>query len=656
MSLNSAQQEVVNTLSGPLLVLAGAGTGKTRVVTFRVAKLIETGTKPDRILAVTFTNKAAREMQERIGKKLGNRYTAKPEISTFHSLCVRILRRQIHHLGFPNLFSIYDQGDQESLARQILRDIHPAKGSIKPSDFIHRISRWKSAGVRAENALNFLENDPNDYVMAIAYRRYQTSLRTLGAVDFDDILLHTEELFSKFPDVLRAESGRFDHLLVDEYQDTNLSQYRIIKALALPHRNLCVVGDDDQSIYGWRGAEVTHILNFKKDWTDAKVVRLETNYRSTRQILEWANRVIAFNRERHPKQLRAMSEGAPPLFLQFKDCEEEASRIVGHIQKRIRDAKRQPRDFAVLFRTNEQSRAFEVEFRKENLPYTIVGSQSFFDRKEVKDVMAYLKAAVHPKDDISLLRIINTPPRGIGSTTIQKLTSTAVASKKSAWEVISDTKNLSAVDARAAEKIGAFRSFLENERRRLLHGFSVDSLTAFIEKSGYRREVERLYPDQEERDAKWGGVEDVINAAGAFLKQNPKGTLREFLDETSLGEPVFDSEKEKQLGKNSVMLLTYHAAKGLEFPEVFMVGMEEGILPHQRSIADMSEASIAEERRLCYVGMTRAQKRLVLSMPLGRMKWGKVRPCLPSRFVFEATGQSENPHYREVIEKAAKTR
>ena len=654
IQLNAQQQKVVDTLSGPLLVLAGAGTGKTRVVTYRVARLIETGIEPERILAVTFTNKAAREMKERISKKLGGRSEAKPVISTFHSYCVRILRRRISLLGFPNLFSIYNTGDQEAAARQVLRDIKGAKGGVKPSDFLRRVGQWKSAGVRADEALDHLGYDPNDYIMAVAYRRYQALLKTLGAIDFDDILLLTEDLFSQFPDVLKAEAKLFDHLLVDEYQDTNLSQYRIIKALALPHRNLCVVGDDDQSIYGWRGAEVTHILNFKKDWPDAKVIRLETNYRSTKQILDWANRVIAFNKERHPKQLRAMSEGVPPIFQQFKTSEEEAQRVVAHIEKRIKNAHHKPSDFAVLFRTNEQARAFEMEFRRAKIPYTIVGSQSFFDRKEVKDIMAYLKVLCRPQDDISLLRIINTPARGIGATTIRKLTASAVAAKKPVWEAM---KNISAIDAdpRTEKAVEGFRSFIQGASQRLRASFTVENLTDFIEKTGYRRVIEHLYPDPEEQKTRWNGVGDVISAAGAFLNERPKGTLVEFLIETSLGEPEFDSEKEKQLASSSVMLLTYHAAKGLEFPEVYMVGMEEGILPHKRSVADMDESSIAEERRLCYVGMTRAQKRLVLSMALGRMKWGKMRPSLPSRFIFEATGQSDNPHYREVIEKAAKS-
>ena len=651
--LNAQQQQVVDTLSGPLLVLAGAGTGKTRVVTFRVANLIEKGTKPERILAVTFTNKAAKEMKERIGKRLGSRRETKPVVSTFHSYCVRILRRRINLLGFPNVFTIYSTGDQEAAARQVLRDIKVSAGKIGPADLIRRIGRWKTAGVRAEKALDHLdEGNNNDYVMAVAYRRYQNLLKTLGAVDFDDILLLTEDLFANFPETLKAEAGLFDHILVDEYQDTNQSQYQIIKALALPHRNLCVVGDDDQSIYGWRGAEVTHILNFRKDWPDAKVVRLEVNYRSTKEILAWANRLIAFNRERHPKKLRTAREGAPPLFQQFKDAEDEAKRVVRHIDKRIKNDGRKPGEFAVLFRTNEQARAFEMEFRSAKVPYTIVGSQSFFDRKEVKDIMAYLKVLCRPQDDISLLRIINTPARGIGATTIRRLTDAALKSKTPVWEALK-ANAAEGGDPRAAKAIDAFRTLIQTSGQSLRKSFTADSLTSFIEKIGYRREIEHLYPDAEEQKSRWASVGDVVDAAAAFLKENPKGTLYDFLINSSLGEPEFDSDKEKQLQQNSVMLLTYHAAKGLEFPEVYMVGMEEGILPHKRSVAALDEASIAEERRLCYVGMTRAQKRLILSMAMSRTKWGKARASLPSRFVYEAIGLTDNPHYREVIAKAA---
>jgi DNA helicase II / ATP-dependent DNA helicase PcrA len=354
--LNPPQRDAVNTLAGPLLVLAGAGTGKTRVVTFRIAELIKHRTPPEQILAVTFTNKAAGEMQARAAELLGKRRknAQRPEISTFHSLCVRILRRHITKLGYPAQFAIYDRGDQESVARAALRDIKVPNAVLRPGDLLAIISRWKTASVSPQEAATLAESD-KEHLAAMAYRRYQKALKSAGAVDFDDLLLCTEELFAKSPEARVAEAARFSHLLVDEYQDTNGAQYRIIKALAEKHRNLCVVGDDDQSIYGWRGADVTHILRFQRDWPEAKVVRLEENYRSTGAILTMANRLISYNRQRHDKVLRAFRPGGePPRILQYPDETTEANQVVEEINSQIFRRLAEPRDFAILFRTNEQ--------------------------------------------------------------------------------------------------------------------------------------------------------------------------------------------------------------------------------------------------------------------------------------------------------------
>ncbi len=409
MALNPAQRDAVETLAGPLLVLAGAGTGKTRVVTCRIANLIRNRTPPQRILAVTFTNKAAGEMQERAAELLGKHLKVKPEISTFHSLCVRILRRQIHHLGYPKQFAILDRGDQEGAARQALREVRVPSETLRPGDLLYFISRWKTASICPEAAEDVAGSD-KEHLAAASYRRYQSALKASGAVDFDDLLLLTEELFQKFGEVRHAESQRFDHLLIDEYQDTNQNQYRIVKALAESHRNLCVVGDDDQSIYGWRGAEVEHILRFQRDWPEAKVVRLEDNYRSMEAILEFANRLIAFNRNRHDKILRAARTGGlRPIILQCQDEAEEAQKVVADIKLRLQNPAINLRDIAILFRTNEQPRAFEMELRRVNLPYVLIGGQSFYDRREVKDVLAYLRVLDNPRDEPSLLRVINTP-------------------------------------------------------------------------------------------------------------------------------------------------------------------------------------------------------------------------------------------------------
>ncbi|HLA85832.1 MAG TPA: UvrD-helicase domain-containing protein, partial [Thermoguttaceae bacterium] len=411
MSLNAAQREAVNTLTGPLLVLAGAGTGKTRVVMYRVVNLIRHGTKPSRILAVTFTNKAAREMQERAAKLLKTRRAEeKPEISTFHSLCVRILRRQIHHLGYPAQFAIYDRGDQTSVVRGVLHEIKLSDAALRPEEALGWIGRWKMADIEPAEAASSAQTD-KQHLAASVYRRYQATLKSVGAVDFDDLLGLTTKLLARRPEVRRTEAGRFDHVMVDEYQDTNPAQYELIKALAGGHRNLAVVGDDDQSIYGWRGAKVTHILRFKQDWPEAKVVRLETNYRSTTPILEWSNRLIAFNKLRHDKTLRATVDGEKPRIQQFKDETAEAKFVVDEIEQAVRSRRNHYSDFAVLFRTNEQPRLFEEEFRRAKVPYVLIGGTSFFDRKEIRDVLAYLKLLVHPRDDVSLLRVINTPPR-----------------------------------------------------------------------------------------------------------------------------------------------------------------------------------------------------------------------------------------------------
>ena len=653
MSLNAAQKDAVETLSGPLLVLAGAGTGKTRVVTYRIARLIRSGIRPDRILAVTFTNKAAREMLQRVSELLPKRADGlKPEISTFHSLCVRILRRNIHLLGFPNMFTIYDRGDQESIARQILRDVKIASGAIRPADFLRKIGDWKSAGVRPSKAQEIAQ-DSKEYLCAVAYTRYQNSLRDLGAVDFDDILLLTEDLFGQFPEVLEKEAERFDHILVDEYQDTNMSQYRIIKGLAERRRNLCVVGDDDQAIYGWRGAEVRHILNFKRDWPDAKTVRLEENYRSTSQILLWANRLIAFNSLRHEKALKSIVQGEPPHILQCKDGDVEAKRVVSSIRQRLQEANRRPRDFAILFRTNEQPRAIEMELRSARIPYNVVGGQSFFDRKEIKDVLSYLKTLVHPRDDVSLLRIINSPPRNIGSTTLAKIREYSIANKKHVWDAInSETDVFQNLDARTQSALTNFGNLIKTQAKRFRVDFSPKTVEDFLTQINYDAEIDRLYPEEEERKSRKDSVGEVIDAVASYLKENPNGTLSSFLDDASLGGPDFSSQQDKKSQADAVLLSTYHAAKGLEFKEVYMVGLEEGILPHHRSLEDVSEDGVEEERRLCYVGVTRAQKRLTLSLALARMRRGKLKPTIPSRFLYELTGQSENPRY--IAAKAGK--
>lgn len=643
--LNAAQEQAVHTLRGPLLVLAGAGSGKTRVVTFRIAQLIKHGTAPNRILAVTFTNKAALEMQARVRELLGKRAKLKPQISTFHSHCVRLLRRHITRLGYPEKFAIYDRGDQESIARQVLREIKVPGELLRPGDLLYQIGTWKTRSVRPTEAASLASSD-KEHLAAMGYRRYQKALQLAGAVDFDDLLLLADDLLTNFPDVRKQEAGMFDHLLVDEYQDTNGTQYRIVKALARDHRNLCVVGDDDQSIYGWRGAEVEHILRFSHDWPDARVVRLEHNYRSTEAILDLANRLIAHNKKRHDKVLRAARPGGErPRIEQHKDETEEAKAVAADIARRLKDPGVDPRDFAILFRTNEQPRAFETELRKLKLPYILVGGMSFFDRKEVRDLLAYLRVLDTPSDEVSMLRIINTPPRGIGAKAVESLLAYAVSQGKPIGDVFGELEKIPNLPAAAHGPIQKFVDLMHEFRQRSRRGPLTPLLRELIGRIGYEDELRRIYPDPEEQSARWASVEEVVNALANYEHDDDRDddsspSLSGFLDELLLSTRDSNDDKEKQLKKNAIALMTLHSAKGLEFPYVYMVGLEEGLLPHHRSVAVEGEA-IDEERRLCYVGITRAQERLTLSLALTRMKWGKPRDTIPSRFLFEVTGQAE---------------
>jgi DNA helicase II / ATP-dependent DNA helicase PcrA len=647
--LNPPQRKAVRTLSGPLLVLAGAGSGKTRVITFRIVELIRSGIKPNRILAVTFTNKAAKEMRHRAmvlikgGQKKRTRRAESPEISTFHSLCVRILRRHIDRLGYPREFPIYDAGDQDGLARAALRDIRVGHEKLRPSDLISQIGRWKSAGIRPKQAEAIAKGD-QQLLAAAAYHRYQAGLKSVGAVDFDDILLCTEELFENFPDVRFAEATRFDHLLIDEYQDTNGLQYRIVKALAERHRNLCVVGDDDQSIYGFRGAEVTHILGFTKDWPDATVVRLEDNYRSTAAILKLANTLIAHNKDRHQKVLRASKQSTEqPRFCKFDDETTEAEAIAHEIESLIRaegERRTRPADIAILFRTNEQPRAFEVELRRRRIPYVLVGGMSFYDRKEVRDLLAYLKVLSHPKDEVSLLRIINTPQRGIGTASVQVLLSEAVSRGVPLWQVLPDVMNHPDVGHATSERILAFRQMIDRYRSELGKEPLSQLVKRLISQIEYRRELERLYKTPTDVDARWAIIEELINSIAIYEGRVSGATVQGFLEEIALDNRDDSRDEDGKSPEQAVALMTLHSAKGLEFSRVYLVGMEEGLLPHRRSLMEGSGA-IAEERRLAYVGVTRAQDVLTVSLAKQRMKWGKPRPSIVSRFLLEMRGETE---------------
>lgn len=623
-------------------MLAGAGTGKTRVITFRIAQLIKTGITPSRILAVTFTNKAAKEMRERAQHLLGRRQpgTKPPEISTFHSLCVRVLRRHAHRLGFPETFSIYDRGDQETLARNALRDIRVSSGTMRPGDLLSILGGWKNKGITVDEAHQTAEGERYE-VAAAAYARYQAQLKAAGAMDFDDLLLMTNRLFAEHPEARFAEATRFDHLLIDEYQDTNDLQYRIVKVLAERHRNLCVVGDDDQSIYGWRGAEVAHILGFQKDWPDAKVVRLEANYRSRAPIIQLANTLIAHNSTRHQKVLRPSREGGvAPRILRMEDETMEAEHVVQQIQQLIvGDAEKRtpPSDIAILFRTNEQPRAFELEMRRAKIPYVLVGGLSFYDRREIRDILSYLRVLSNPSDEVSLLRIINTPARGIGSSTIEGLLEFAVSEGKPLWNALPLALEVLELPTSTITRIEGFRKLIDGFRAKLGQIAISELMRELLQTIEYRAELERVHTGAGEAEARWQAVEELVNAAALYEQRETSPTLLGFLEEATLSDRDFGEDDKRE--RHAVTLMTLHSAKGLEFPHVFMVGLEEGILPHQRSV--MEGRGVDEERRLCYVGVTRAQDTLTITFAKARMKWGKPRPSIPSRFLMEMRGDTE---------------
>jgi len=637
--LNSAQREAVTTLSGPLLVLAGAGTGKTRVITHRTAELIRSGISPDRVLCVTFTNKAAREMQQRTAALLGRRLPRKPLVSTFHAFCVGVLRQDISALGYPTDFSIYDRGDQESAARTALRDIRVGDKALRPSDLLNRISRWKMAGIsdkRAAESDDVL--DDLDFLAAVGYRRYQQTLRSRGAVDFDDLLLLTNRLFAEFPKILHRHQRRFDHVQIDEYQDTNAVQFHLVESLVRPHRCLCVVGDDDQSIYGWRGADIRHILGFQSQFPGAKVVRLQDNYRSTDEILELANRLVRHNTGRHEKRLIAHKKSRNSVrILEFPDEVTEAESIVREIADLVANRAVTPRSFAILFRTNEQPRLFETEFRRNNLQYELIGGQSFFDRREIRDILAYLKVLAFPNDEPSLLRIINTPARGIGERTIEKLLARAVRDKTPLWDAVSPAAADGEIPEKIVTAVQSFQRLLDTWRERFQKGPKrmASLLKEMIDEIDYRTEIEKLYKNELQRTIRLATLEQLIESMTEYEARTRNPSVADYLEQTALnGREAASDGEDDQPNQQAVRLMTLHSAKGLEFPRVYLVGWEEGLLPHRRSLEE-AESAIAEERRLAYVGLTRAQDQLTVSRAATRRKWGKPRPSIPSRFLFE---------------------
>ncbi len=621
--LNPQQREAVLHQKGPLLILAGAGTGKTRVITARIACMIADGIPPDQLLAVTFTNKAANEMRERVTGMIEKDQAKKVTISTFHSLCVRVLRSGIDKLGYKKNFTIYDQSDQIGLLRKIIHRLAAKDEKLEPNLAKNLISK-------AKNQSWGEPPDPQSLVGAV-YLRYQEELKLLNAVDFDDLLLLGVRLLADHEDVRQQWQGRFRYLMVDEFQDTNRLQLEMVTLLAGNDHNVCVVGDDDQSIYGWRGAEVSNILEFESHFANPTVVKLEQNYRSTNRILNAANAVIRHNPRRRPKQLWSSSgDGDPIRVIPLKSDRDESEYVCDELAQRRREGGRPWEDFAILFRMNAQSRVFEEQLRKRKIPYRLIGGQSFYDRREVKDFIAYLNVILNGDDDISLLRIINMPARGIGDTTVARAVEMSSVQQSSVLNTLRSEEFLGMLSARARGAIENFTGLIDRYETRILEVMSDYPQVAkdLLAEIDYFEALKKDCKTGEEALAREQNVKELINAM-AEQKEKSSDGIRGFLDSLTLDQDREEKDKEKQENRG-VTLITLHAAKGLEFPEVYLVGVEEGILPHDRSKV---EGNLDEERRLFYVGITRAMRRLTLSHCNSRMRYGSAMPCQRSSFL-----------------------
>ena len=630
-ALNPAQREAVTTTEGPLLVLAGAGTGKTRVITTRIAHLVSLGVDPGSILAVTFTNKAAGEMRERVKHLAGDR-AKEITVGTFHAFCARVLREHGAAMGLPPKFTICDASDQLSAVKSAMRELRVHETAMHPSAVLARMSLAKN---RMETPESFLASGSGgrDQLVGSVWQRYREFLARTRSLDFDDLLLETVRLLGEHDNVRAHYRKRYRYVLVDEYQDTNQPQYEIVKQIGGEHRNVCVVGDDDQSIYGWRGADISKILGFHLDFKGAKIVRLLTNYRSTRPILEAANKVIRRNASRHEKALEsARGAGEPVRSCRLKDETSEAQFVVEHIRKLLRLEEAKPADFAILCRTQVQFRPFEGELRANGLPYVVVGGMSFFDRKEVRDVVAFLKLVANPRDETSLLRVINTPSRGVGKASVDRVLAFATDHGISASEAFERAPEIDGLSPQAVIGYQALRAALDGSELADAGPDLVSRLDRFLGAIAYRDEVNRLYPDPMTREARWAGVLEVLNFAENHVRRSPHPTLNGFLEELALTSGDGPEDK-PETRKDAVTLMTLHAAKGLEFPHVFLVGMEEGLLPHARAVA---EGGVEEERRLAYVGITRAMTTLTMSWAFERARYGRRAAAVPSRFLFEA--------------------
>ena len=628
-TLNKQQQEAVFHTEGPVLILAGAGSGKTRVLTHRIAYLIEEkGVNPWNIMAITFTNKAAGEMRERVDKIVGFG-SESIWVSTFHSSCVRMLRRFIDRLGFDTNFTIYDTDDQKTLMKDICKRLDIDTKIYKERSIMAAISSAKDELIGPEEYELKVMGDFSKRKIALAYKEYQKELKKNNALDFDDLIMKTVELFQACPDVLEYFQERFKYIMVDEYQDTNYAQFKLVSLLAGKYKNLCVVGDDDQSIYKFRGANIGNILGFENVFPDAKVVRLEQNYRSTQNILNAANQVIQNNMERKRKTLWTENEEGEKLhFRQFMNAYEEAEYIVGDISKKVREKDAQYRDIAILYRTNAQSRLFEEKFLMANIPYKLVGGVNFYARKEIKDLLAYLKTVDNARDDLAVRRIINVPKRGIGATTLTRVQDYAVSMGMSFYEALKEANAISTL-GRAATKVEPFVTFIQTLRSKAEYLSPSELLKDIIESTGYVKELEA--EGTEEAEARIENIDELITKVVSYEEENEEPTLSGFLEEVALVADIDSVDGDD----NQVLLMTLHSAKGLEFPFVYLAGMEDGMFPSYMTITSDDPTEIEEERRLCYVGITRAMKDLTLTCAQQRMIRGETQYNKVSRFIKE---------------------
>lgn len=628
-TLNEQQREAVFHTEGPLLILAGAGSGKTRVLTHRIAYLIEEQqVNPWNILAITFTNKAAGEMRERVDKLVG--YGSESIwVSTFHSMCVRILRRHIDLLGYDTNFTIYDSDDQKTLMREVCKLLQVDTKMFRERALLSEISKAKDELVTPQEYRMRAEGDYSRKKIAEVYEEYEKQLRSNNALDFDDLLFKTVQLFQTQKDVLEYYQERFRYIMVDEYQDTNTAQFKFVSLLAEKYKNLCVVGDDDQSIYKFRGANIGNILGYEKVFPQAKVIKLEQNYRSTQNILNAANEVIKNNEGRKDKTLwTANEEGAPIHFRQFQNGYEEAEYIAGAISQKVREGIYDYKDCAILYRTNAQSRLFEEKFLIANIPYKIVGGVNFYARKEIKDLLAYMKTIDNAKDDVAVKRIINVPKRGIGAATLGKVQDYADAYGISFYQALRQAEEIPTL-GRGSAKVRPFVEFIQKFRSQIEYLSVKELLEKLIEETGYVKELEA--EDTDEAKARIENIDELISKAASYEDEAEDPSLSGFLEEVALIADI-DSVEESD---NRVLLMTLHSAKGLEFPNVYLAGMEDGIFPGYMTIVGDDPQDMEEERRLCYVGITRAMKELTLSAAQQRMIRGETQYNKVSRFIRE---------------------